>query len=197
VTQEMLGSYYDVEGLNAPYYFEDIDNDGIKDILVIDHGKEADPDWKNWKAFNVFFKGTANGFKKTEIIGLTDIKAYYHGHDVADFDNDGDLDIAVSGSVGIKIFKNDGNGVFSVMQMGQAKGNFAPFSLKFINTDNDPELELLGPPYRDFFVNGKPQGIEAVHIMQSKEAWDRFMRFMERYSQDNGLTFTKSNIFDS
>jgi hypothetical protein len=157
VTQEMLGSYYDVEGLNAPYYFEDIDNDGIKDILVIDHGKEADPDWKNWKAFNVFFKGTANGFKKTEIIGLTDIKAYYHGHDVADFDNDGDLDIAVSGSVGIKIFKNDGNGVFSVMQMGQAKGNFAPFSLKFINTDNDPELELLGPPYRDFFVNGKPQ----------------------------------------
>jgi hypothetical protein len=23
------------------------------------------------------------------------------------------------------------------------------------------------------------------------------MRFMERYSQDNGLTFTKSNIFDS
>ena len=29
--------------------------------------------------------------------------------------------------------------------------------------------------------------------MQSKEDWDRFMRFMERYSEDNGLTFTKSN----
>ena len=43
------------------------------------------------------------------------------------------------------------------------------------------------------FVNGKPQGIEAVHIMQSKEDWDRFMRFMERYSEDNGLTFTKAN----
>ena len=43
------------------------------------------------------------------------------------------------------------------------------------------------------FVNGKPQGIEAVYIMQSKEDWDRFMRFMERYSEDNGLTFTKAN----
>lgn len=158
VTQEMLGGYYEVEGINAPYYYEDIDNDGIKDILVIDHGKEADSDFKKWMAFNIYFKGTANGFKKIEIPGLTDIKAYYHGHAVADFDNDGDLDIAVSGSfIGVKIFKNEGGGQFSQMQVGQARGNFGPFSLKFINIDSDPELELLAPPYRDFFVNGQPQ----------------------------------------
>ena len=158
VTQEMLGGYYDVEGINPPYYYEDIDNDGIKDILIIDHGKEADPDFRKWKTFNVYFKGTSVGFKKIEITGLTDIKAYYHGHAVADFDNDGDLDIAVSGSfIGVQIFKNEGGGQFMQMQVGQARGNFAPFSLKFINTDNDPELELLGPPYRDFFVNGQPQ----------------------------------------
>jgi len=36
-----------------------------------------------------------------------------------------------------------------------------------------------------------------VHIMQTKESWDRFMRFMERYSEDNGLTFTKSSSFDT
>ncbi len=158
VTQEILGGYYDVEAPNPPYYYEDIDNDGIKDILVIDHGKEADPDFRKWMAFNIYFKGTENGFKKTDIVGLTDIKAYYHGHDVADYDNDGDLDIAVSGSfIGVKIFKNEGGGRFSQMQIGQTKGNFAPFSLKFINTDDDPELELIVPPYRDFFVNGKPQ----------------------------------------
>ena len=42
VTNEILGGYYEVGGLNPPYYYEDIDNDGIKDILIIDHGKEAD-----------------------------------------------------------------------------------------------------------------------------------------------------------
>lgn len=42
------------------------------------------------------------------------------------------------------------------------------------------------------YINGKPQAIEAVYIMKNREAWDRFMRFMERYSQSNNLTFTKS-----
>ena len=42
------------------------------------------------------------------------------------------------------------------------------------------------------FVNGKPQAIESIYIMKSPEAWDRFMRFMERYGQINGLVFTKA-----
>ena len=42
------------------------------------------------------------------------------------------------------------------------------------------------------FVNGKPEAIESVYIMKSPEDWDRFMRFMERYGQTNGLVFTKA-----
>lgn len=60
----------------------------------------------------------------------------------------------------------------------------------------DEEGQIVTRDVNARFVNGKPQGIEAVHIMQSKEDWDRFMRFMERYSQDHGLTFTKSNTFE-
>lgn len=41
------------------------------------------------------------------------------------------------------------------------------------------------------FVNGKPARIEAKYIMRSPQAWDRFMRFMERYSDANGLQFLK------
>lgn len=41
------------------------------------------------------------------------------------------------------------------------------------------------------FVNGKPAGIEAKYIMRSPREWDRFMRFMERYSNQNGLQFIK------
>ena len=42
------------------------------------------------------------------------------------------------------------------------------------------------------FVNGKPQAVEFIYIMKSPEAWDRFMRFMERYGKSNGLVFTKA-----
>ena len=42
------------------------------------------------------------------------------------------------------------------------------------------------------FVNGKPQAIESVYIMKNPETWDRFMRFMERYGESNGLVFTKA-----
>lgn len=42
------------------------------------------------------------------------------------------------------------------------------------------------------FVNGQPTALEAVHYMQSEEEWERFMRFMERYAEENGLEFSKS-----
>lgn len=41
------------------------------------------------------------------------------------------------------------------------------------------------------FVNGKPSRIEAKYIMRSPREWDRFMRFMERYANQNGLQFMK------
>ncbi|KAL5990276.1 Photosystem II reaction center Psb28 protein [Asimina triloba] len=41
------------------------------------------------------------------------------------------------------------------------------------------------------FVNGKPSRIEAKYIMRNPREWDRFMRFMERYSNANGLQFIK------
>lgn len=41
------------------------------------------------------------------------------------------------------------------------------------------------------FVNGKPAGIEAKYIMRTPRDWDRFMRFMERYSNAKGLQFVK------
>jgi len=151
VTNEMLGGYYLCGGLNPPYYYEDFDNDGIKDILIIDHGKEADPNFRNWGAYNIFFKGTNNGFVKTGIKGITDDFAYHHGHAIGDFNNDGRLDIAISGSsIGVNIYQNFGNLNFNKMNVGQAPGNIDAFALKFIKYGNDNNLELIAPPYRDF-----------------------------------------------
>ena len=43
------------------------------------------------------------------------------------------------------------------------------------------------------FINGKPETIESIYIMKSPKAWERFMRFMGRYSKTNGLVFIKAN----
>ena len=42
------------------------------------------------------------------------------------------------------------------------------------------------------FLNGKPKAVVAIYIMKSSEAWDRFIRFMERYAESNKLVFTKA-----
>lgn len=150
VTNEMLGGYYFTGGLNPPYYYEDIDNDGIKDILIFDHGKEEEKNAGKWGSYNIFFKGTNNGFAKTDIKGITDVYAYHHGHALADYNNDGKLDIAISGNTGVDIFQNQGNLNFTKMKIGPAPGKISPYALKFINYGDDKNLELIAPPYRDF-----------------------------------------------
>ena len=43
------------------------------------------------------------------------------------------------------------------------------------------------------FIKGKPEAIDAIYIMKNPESWNRFMRFMERYGDTNGLVFTKAS----
>lgn len=57
----------------------------------------------------------------------------------------------------------------------------------------DEEGKLITRNIRAKYINGKPESIEVIYIMKNREAWDRFMRFMERYSSLNNLSFTKSN----
>ncbi|GFE69980.1 photosystem II reaction center protein Psb28 [Chroococcus sp. FPU101] len=56
----------------------------------------------------------------------------------------------------------------------------------------DEEGEIVTREVKGKFVNGKPQAIEATLIISSLSEWERFMRFMERYAQEHGLGFTKS-----
>jgi photosystem II protein len=57
--------------------------------------------------------------------------------------------------------------------------------------DNEGVLETRDVNTR--FINGKPECIESIYIMKSPAAWDRFIRFMERYAETNGLVFTKAS----
>jgi photosystem II protein len=56
----------------------------------------------------------------------------------------------------------------------------------------DDEGEISTTDVNARFSNGKPQAIESTFVMRSPAEWDRFMRFMERYGEENGLGFTKA-----
>ncbi len=56
----------------------------------------------------------------------------------------------------------------------------------------DEEGELVSREVNAKFVNGQPTAIEAIYGMKSAQAWDRFMRFMERYADAHGMAFNKA-----
>ena len=60
-------------------------------------------------------------------------------------------------------------------------GKIGPTGLYLI----DEEGEIVIRNVQGKFVNGKPESLEAVYVMQSQEEWDRFMRFMNRYAEEN------------
>lgn len=55
----------------------------------------------------------------------------------------------------------------------------------------DDEGTLTTTDVKAKFVNGKPQIIEARYNMRTQFEWDRFMRFMDRYAEKQGLGFEK------
>jgi photosystem II protein len=74
-----------------------------------------------------------------------------------------------------------------------------PKALSNANTESitgmyliDEEGELTTKEVKAKFINGQPAALEAVYLMRSVEEWERFIRFMERYAQENELGFTKS-----
>ena len=56
----------------------------------------------------------------------------------------------------------------------------------------DEEGEIITREVKGRFVNGKAEALEVLYIMESTEEWDRFIRFMERYAEENDLGFSKS-----
>ncbi|GMY06204.1 photosystem II reaction center PSB28 protein, chloroplastic [Fagus crenata] len=86
------------------------------------------------------------------------------------------------GTNGMAIFRFEQPSVFdSSGEVGDITG--------FYMIDEEGVLQSVDVSAK--FVNGRPAGIEAKYIMRTPREWDRFMRFMERYSDENGLQFIK------
>ncbi|MCL6755527.1 hypothetical protein KBT16_32945, partial [Nostoc sp. CCCryo 231-06] len=49
--------------------------------------------------------------------------------------------------------------------------------------------------FRTFIKPHNPlrsEALEALYVMKSPQEWDRFMRFMERYAEENDLGLSKN-----
>jgi photosystem II 13kDa protein len=57
----------------------------------------------------------------------------------------------------------------------------------------DEEGELVTRNVNAKFINGRSAGIEAIYKMDGESEWERFMRFMNRYAEANGMGFNKSS----
>ena len=55
----------------------------------------------------------------------------------------------------------------------------------------DEEGELVSRDVNAKFVNGLAKSIEATYTMKSAAEWDRFIRFMDRYSESHGMGLNK------
>jgi len=88
------------------------------------------------------------------------------------------------GTTGVATFTFD-NPSF-LMAASEALGDTTGMYLK------DSEGTLKTSEVTATFTNGKPRIVKAVVVMQGAEEWDRFMRFMERYAESNGLGFSKA-----
>lgn len=51
----------------------------------------------------------------------------------------------------------------------------------------DDEGEIVSREVKGKFVNGEARAIEAVLIMKSEAEFERFVRFMDKYAEQNGL----------
>ncbi|MBA4311632.1 MAG: hypothetical protein C0417_03275 [Chlorobiaceae bacterium] len=117
----------------------DYDNDGWLDILV-----SGDPPTWTWNTFSTIYHNNGNGTFTDIKPGLQPFCASYVAW--GDYDNDGDLDVALSGWIddntnGTKIYRNDGGGVFSDIYADLPATWFG--SLAWGDFDNDGMLDLL------------------------------------------------------
>lgn len=79
--------------------------------------------------------------------------------------------------------------VFSEPSVFEATGELGDITGLYM-IDDEGTLQTVDVQAK--FINGKPSKIEAKYVMRSSGDWDRFMRFMDKYAESNGLGFNKA-----
>jgi enediyne biosynthesis protein E4 len=134
----------------------DFDNDGLPDLFFANgadlaHGKRSPG--------NVLYRNLGNGrFEDvTAKAGVAGNGMFATGVTVGDYDNDGFLDIYVTGYGGNQLFHNNGNGTFSdVTARAGVGGSGWSSSAAWVDYDRDGYLDLFVARYVDYDMKMAP-----------------------------------------
>lgn len=158
------GQYYMPELMGAGVALIDYDNDGDLDLFLVQGGplgtaaRAGEPETSR-----LFRNDLTNGRDGHRQLHFTDVtaragvglRAYGMGTAVADYDNDGDMDLFVTSFGPDTLFRNNGDGTFT--DVTAAAGVSDPLwstSAAFLDYDRDGDLDLFVANYLNFTVAG-------------------------------------------
>jgi len=154
------GQYFMAEQMGAGVALFDYDNDGDLDVFFV-QGGPLDPassprTGPSSRLFRNDLTVARNGTRSVRFTDVTDraglaLRIYGMGAAVGDYDNDGFLDLFVTGFGAAALFHNSGDGTFTDVT---AKAGLADplwsTSAAFVDYDRDGHLDLFVAHYLDF-----------------------------------------------